>query len=301
MKKVNRTTNILFLVAIAFFIKSFLDKNATLAFVGLLVSALASFRFMLIRQASQMDMDDSATLDHIMRYLNKNETRYAQMIVAYQKGSCEVLYEENDGILLYDNSTQTYLASANTEAGAKDILYLLPQDYGLLITHDEVFKQFEKQLFDYVEHLQFYHFQYTQKGKYKLPQSNLRFQMLSVEDVEIVKQHYKVKDLCNDQYITRCIEAGMMAAYSDDVMVGFIGTHESGAMGMLEVFEEYQGKHIGQTLEMAYINYLLDQKNKLIYTQVEVDNTASLKLQEKLLLTRSDIANDWYFSYEPEN
>lgn len=299
MKKINQTTNILFLVAIAFGIKAYLDKNIMLVFIAMFVAGMALFRFLLIKQAMQDSEDTSeGSLDHVMQYLKGDETLYAQMLVAYQKGKCDTLYDESDGILLYDHSTQTYLASAKNEAGAKDILYQLPQDYGMLIAHEEVFTKFAGELFAYEETLSFYHYQYTQKGKYKLPQSNLTFQMLTQQDLEVVKQHYSVDDLCNDTYIRKCIEDGMMGAYYEETLVGFIGIHESGAMGLLEVFEAYRGKHIAQTLEMAYINYLVDQNCSLIYTQVNVENEASQKLQEKLLLKRSETPNYWYFSKE---
>ena len=297
MKKINRTTNILFLVAIAFVIKAFVDSNPMLALIGIFIVAIAIFRYLLIKQASKdLEEDTNDSMDFVLRYLSKDETLYAQMIVAYKKGKCDVLYEESDGILLYDHTTQTYLASAKNEPGAKDILHKLPQDYGMLIVYEEVFTHFDKLLLPYSYTLNFEQYRYTQKGKYKLPEHNITFKMLEDKDIEVVKQNYKVDDLCNDEYIKKCMERGMLGAYKEDILLGFIGLHESGAMGMLEVFEPYRRKHIGMVLEMEYINYLLQQQCEIIYTQVEVNNKASQNLQEKLHLEKAKAIQYWYFS-----
>ena len=106
MRKINQTTNILFLVAIAFFAKSILDKQAILALVGVFILVLAFFRRLVIKQSIATDLNEQVTSDDlVMRYLQEDPVLYVEMIVSYKRGNCEVLYEQNDGVLLYDHTS----------------------------------------------------------------------------------------------------------------------------------------------------------------------------------------------------
>lgn len=297
MRKINQTTNILFLVAIAFFAKSILDKQAILALVGVFILVLAFFRRLVIKQSIATDLNEQATSDDlVMRYLQEDPVLYVEMIVSYERGNCEVLYEQNDSVLLYDHTSECYLASAKTVAGARDIIFKLPQDFGHLIVHDDIFLTVEKEIPAYHEKLLFYNYQYTQKGSYKLPTNTIELRNVEEKDLAFVKQQYRVKALCSDEYLIKRIKAGMLGAYVEGELIGFIGKHDNGAIGMLEVKEEYRKKHIGQLLEMAYVNQLIEEKEKYIYTQVENNNTASHNLQQKLLFTKAKTPTYWYFN-----
>lgn len=298
MKKLNQVSNILFLVAIAFFVKAFIDKNVSLVLVGFLLLILGVFRRLLIKQAENIDDGIEYTgKDSIVRYLQKNEILYAEMLEVYRRGNCEILYEENDGILIYDYTSHEYLATASTEAGAKDILLKIPTDYEMLIVHDDVFLSLENIDFKYAEKLVFYNYVYEKRSEYKIFDNNLEFKILDDSFISFVKEHYSVKSLCNDTYIKSRIKEGMLGAFINDTIVGFIGMHDNGAMGMLEVLEAYRGKRIGMLLQMKYTNYLLEKKYAgAIYSQVYQNNEVSMHLQNKLLLRKSDKPSYWYFS-----
>lgn len=298
MKKLNQVINILFLVAIAFFVKAFIDKNVSLVLVGFLLLILGVFRKLLIKQAENIDDGIEYTgKDSIVRYLEKDEILYTEMLEVYRRGNCEILYEENDGILLYDHTCHEYLATASTKAGAKDILLKIPTDYEMLIVNDDVFLSLENIDFKYAEKLVFYNYVYEKRSKYKIPDNNLEFKILDDSFIPFVKEHYSVKSLCNDIYLKSRIKEGMLGAFINDTIVGFIGMHDNGAMGMLEVLEAYRGKHIGMLLQMKYTNYLLEKKYAgAIYSQVYQKNEVSMHLQNKLLLKKSDKPSYWYFS-----
>lgn len=297
MNKLNRISNILFLVAIAFFIKAYQNQNMVLVLVGFLLIALAIFRRMLVKQA--VNMDDGELYDgedSIIRYLKKDPARYVEMLEVYRRGNCEILYEENDGILLYDHTLHEYLATASTVAGAEDIILKLPSDYEMLIVHDDVFLTLENTHFNFAKKLVFYNHIYAKRGLYKIPKNNIEFKKLDKQDIPAIKEHYSVKDLCTDEYLQDRIKDGMLGAFLNDTLVGFIGIHDNGAMGMLEVFENYRGKHIGMLLQMMYTNQLIDSKYPgYIYCQIYEDNTASMNLQKKLLLAKAKKPCYWYF------
>ena len=77
-------------------------------------------------------------------------------------------------------------------------------------------------------------------------------------------------------------------------MVGFIGQHLEGSMGLLEVLPQYRKNGYGMELEQTMINYMLE-KGLIPFCQVEVTNEKSLRLQKKLGLTISREQVYWLF------
>ncbi|MCX4313532.1 MAG: GNAT family N-acetyltransferase [Clostridia bacterium] len=77
---------------------------------------------------------------------------------------------------------------------------------------------------------------------------------------------------------------GVFGAIKDGRLVGFIGRHGDGSMGMLEVFDGARRMGLGGALERFMINYVMTF-GRIPYCDVFEDNPASLALQEKLGLT----------------
>ena len=141
MKQIKRSNIILALVSIAILIKAVQNKNLMMGLVAFLLIVLFISRVLLFKKVIKMDtLDDMyENTDFIHLYLKE----YKEMHEVYKQGNCEVLYEENDGILLYDHTSKKYYASAKSIEGAKDIVRLLPQDYGEFVVYDEVFEVIE--------------------------------------------------------------------------------------------------------------------------------------------------------------
>ena len=84
------------------------------------------------------------------------------------------------------------------------------------------------------------------------------------------------------------VRAGdVLAAYRDGKIAGFIGFHEDGSGGMLEVLPEFRRLGIGTALEIALHNLALS-RGWTPYGQIRIENEASLKLQERLGMVVSD-------------
>lgn len=85
---------------------------------------------------------------------------------------------------------------------------------------------------------------------------------------------------------------GVFGAWEGDELLGFIGRHFDGNMGMLEVFETYRRRGIGAELEKYLIGYVLSE-GRLPVCDVYADNAASLALQKKLGLTAANGYTFW--------
>lgn len=86
----------------------------------------------------------------------------------------------------------------------------------------------------------------------------------------------------DEDYIRRRIEKGAMAgAFVDGQFAGFIGFHEEGSIGMLEVYPAFRRRHIAKALETYQCNQALEL-GYIPYGQVIVGNEKSLLLQVSL-------------------
>lgn len=298
MKKIRQTSIILFLVAIAFFVKAYISQNSTLALIGMFILVICISKEVLIKRYGNIDYnDDIVSDDFVLRYLKADPILYADMISVYKQGNCDLLYEENDGILIYDHTSKYYLGSAKTLAGARDIVFKLPQDYNVFVAHEDIFESLLNKDFRMSEKLLSYNWVYEKRAKYNFRLEGIECRMLDESYIPIIKEHYTIKDLCTDEYISSRIKAGMLGAFINDEIVGFIGIHDIGALGMLEVFPAFTGRKIATLLECLYINSLLDKKYQgIIYSQVIYDNMASIKIQKRLGFTQSKQVCHWYFS-----
>lgn len=287
---------ILSLVAIAFLYKAMDTQNLMMAVVVLFLILLIISRYFIIKLLSQDDKKSiNRESDFIYRYFNEDPIHFCDMKEVYRRGNCEILYEEKDGIMLLDHTSKIYYASAKSNEAARDILSKLPQDYGSFVAHEEVFETYENQDFSYHSCSKAYNYLYTKKEKYRIPENLFTFKILDINEYEKVKENYSLIEEIEAEYLLDRIKEGMMAAYLQDELVGFIGMHNDGAIGMLEVFKGYEGRHIATYLQCTYINYLLDSKYPgLLYTQVIEDNEVSMHIQKKLQFEKASKSLRWY-------
>lgn len=109
---------------------------------------------------------------------------------------------------------------------------------------------------------------------------------LGVEWAPTVREHYSHPEFFPLAEIERRCEAGTVLGGFDEAgeLVGYIGTHAEGSMGMLEVFEGHRRRGYAVELEGAKANEHLSH-GWTPWAQIFVDNQASIELQRKLGLT----------------
>lgn len=114
---------------------------------------------------------------------------------------------------------------------------------------------------------------------------------LSACDFDLVDACY---DLLPSDAILDHIERGWLRGGYDcrGDLVGFIGEHDEGSMGMLEVFPDHRRCGYARALEAALMEDLLLQ-GRVPYCHVDPANEASKALQEKLGLRRVGPMQCW--------
>lgn len=107
---------------------------------------------------------------------------------------------------------------------------------------------------------------------------------------EFVHAHYhSVDDIV---YVRERIGAGMLGAFVNGELAGFIGTHDELSIGLLEVLPRFRRRGLAFALEASIVNRLLSE-GRLPFCQVRVGNAASEALQEKLGFSVSARAVYW--------
>lgn len=200
-------------------------------------------------------------------------------------GRMTCLYAAEDGLVARIDASGVVLFSARTPKDAPAVYAHLSEDLRASLAHGP------SMFFDGRDaealgigptamdcHLAVY------EGRDPLPlDGRLRLEPLGAADFEVVRAHY---DLLDEADLRRHLTEGTVLGGYDAAgeLVGFIGEHDEGSMGMLEVFPAYRRRGYGAELERAKMNELL-AAGRVPYAQVEVTNTASLALQRKLGLT----------------
>lgn len=218
--------------------------------------------------------------------LQKKKLHHIGMIELITRGQAELLYHDSQGTLLRDRvSGICMLTVINKESGIKILREIFESERDTLfkdsitgfITHQEFMNGFVKEFFDMKQISGCVQQVYTRKEA--LPKKDIRICRLDLAYLDIIQKAYTLTD---GEYLKERLLAGVMyGAFLDDKLVGFIGEHQEGSMGMLYVFPDFRRRGIAKALETDQINRTL-QKGFIPYCQVKEQNEISMCLQEKL-------------------
>ena len=113
---------------------------------------------------------------------------------------------------------------------------------------------------------------------------------LNAEHHDFLQANYRHEDR---EYLLWLLERqAVFGAFRAGELVGIIGKHAEGAMGLLEVLPAFRRQGVGVSLERFLIARELKQGN-IPYCQVFTDNQVSLTLQRKLGLTLAEGTVIW--------
>ena len=225
-----------------------------------------------------------------LSFLSQDPLLHADMLSAIQRGTADILKAGPDGVLLLETGGNVFMLSARDEEAGKRLiaqcggdrevvlhqLFLLPMGDTLGLTSHNVCFQAVYDRKTPVE----YHCPYP-------------IAPLTKEDLPTVLEHYQL--IRDPEILLEHITAGhMWGVRKDGVLMGFIGIHSEGSMGLLEVFPEYRRMGLAFALEGFLINRHLE-KGLIPYCQIFEDNAASLALQKKLGLSFAEGRVTWVF------
>lgn len=232
--------------------------------------------------------------EQALRYLERDSLLHMDMLEPIRRGTARLAYAGRDGVLLWEEGGGVPMLSAVDGSSAAKLTALAADLPGEdLVVHHPYALAPARALLGLTEWNECVQFSYTGPMP-PLPEHDCLLAPLTAADAPTVEEHYH---LIPAEAVRAAIEQGRMwgAWDRDGALMGFIGVHTEGAMGMLEVLPAYRRRGLAVLLETFLIRHLMEQ-GRVPFCQVFLDNAPSLALQEKLGLTPAEGHVYWVFA-----
>lgn len=216
------------------------------------------------------------TRKQLIKLLSKDKRNNIHIMECLARGHGEILYAQGENIAVYHRDSSTCMVKASSPEGGRMLLQYCPDEARWYVVSQAFMKTLllEQGCQEFCECRQFL---YTQKEP--LPVGHKDIRKLGLESLEYICAHY---DMETPEYIRDRLLAGVIyGAFVDQHLVGFIGMHDEGSLGLLYVEVAYRGRGIAASLEAYSVNRMLE-RGWIPYGHVIEGNEVSMRLQERL-------------------
>jgi len=203
---------------------------------------------------------------------------YADMIDSLTRNRCQVLAASPAGVLLQTEGAA--LIAGTDEAAIAAMLELIDTAHiDRVVVHDAAAIPVIERRLGFTGHAACWSAAYLGGPIAPLTLPGVRVETLGPAWAATVAANYHPDDLA---YAVDRIEAGvMLGAFRGETLLGFIGQHDEGAMGLLEVLPQYRHQGIARVL-LTHLAHDLMDRGRVPYDHIIVGNTASVALQRQL-------------------
>ena len=206
-----------------------------------------------------------------------------------KRGSGDIIIEQDDALLIRDRISGAYLlACENTDAGSPLIERYIGNDCDLLMVSDYNLGNAAFEKFGFSQKLECFQFAYY--GKKPSGKIGLIFRTANANDLTMLTDCYRM--ISPEEMEKAVSRKTVQLGYYQNCLIGFIGEHLEGSIGILYVFPEYRNRGFGAALQTHLIAETMD-KGMIPFGQVEKGNLASLNLQKKIEMTQSENLIVW--------
>lgn len=225
--------------------------------------------------------------------LMRQKLNHIDMIELINRGRAVLVWRRLDEILLKDKVSGIYFhANLNPDSriSSFDWTRFADSEPDLTLTiHQEYMADLLQEKYAYQMRMRCRQFAYTRKEKLSvrrlysengISEGLYEIRPLGMAYAPLVADIYKTVD--DVSYVEERIKKGViLGCFLDGELYGFMGIHNEGSMGMLEILPGYRRKKAATALETYLVNHMLAQ-GMIPYGQAEEKNDPSLALQEKL-------------------
>ena len=200
-----------------------------------------------------------------------------------QRGTGEILEERENTLLLHDRVSEIgMLACEDIDLGLS-LLDRHADRFSILMVSSPKIAEIAFSRYGFADRMECYQVAYY--GETPALDHRLTLRVADLSDLSTLVANYHMLD---EDEVKKIVERKLiLLGYYENNLVGFIGEHLEGSMGLLYVFPEYRRMGFAAALENAKIAEIL-QKGFIPFAQIDKNNLASLKLQEKLGMKRSE-------------
>ena len=225
--------------------------------------------------------------------LAKNKRSYIHIMESLSRGLGDILYAQGEDILICQRRDRSCIINASSPESGAGLLKLCGEaPVELFLTgqgfiRDLLMEKGGSACFSVRQFL------YTERAPLTVKHKDIR--RLGADSLSYVCGRCPAD---TPQYLGERLQAGVMyGAFSDGDLIGFIGLHRGGSLGMLYVEEAYRRQGIGQSLEAYAANRLLEQ-GFTPFVHIKEEDEVSLRLQEKLGFYQAKDTFWWIRSYK---
>ena len=200
-----------------------------------------------------------------------------------KRGECEVLFADEGCVLVESPPNLQYLYATNRPLARRVMRAMTRPDIVLVALGPEIVRDAKRVVgFDEASPCYLAVYEKTEP----IEETHARdIRVLDTGHADAVLAHYSHPGYLVEGELEAMLSQGrMLGGFEDGELVGFIGSHGDGAMGMLEVFLGHRRQGWGRALEAACINRQLE-RGFTPWGQLWPSNMPSLRLQENLGLT----------------
>ena len=199
----------------------------------------------------------------------------------------DILYAGENGVLIRFKARPLMAISADTAEDAVEIVRNAGGVEDDIIVHQQEQIEAMRAAFGLRELMErFCNCVFTKP----VPEPTADIRPLGEEYAELVDANYEHADL---EYIKDRIRTGnLFGIFIDGKLAGFVGEHEEGSMGMLEVLPEYRRRGLGSQLD--YFNIRREREmGHIPFGQIIVSNGLSMKMHGDMGAVISDKQSAW--------
>ena len=229
-------------------------------------------------------------MEQARAWLERDSVLHANMLEVLRRGSADALIAEERGVLLHDTGCGAWMLAAEPDA-AEDFLDRIPAGCDLFVGHDMAYFDLARARFGLPYREICWSAAYLGQDPLSIPAFGGALRLLDRSWAPWLTAHYS-HDFGGAAYMERAADRGIIGAFVEGQPAGFVGFHDEGSIGMLEVLPSYRRRGLGEILQRAAINLALE-RGQIPFGQVIDGNEASLSLQRKLGMAVSETTLFW--------
>ncbi|MDD7221126.1 MAG: GNAT family N-acetyltransferase [Oscillospiraceae bacterium] len=219
--------------------------------------------------------------------IDADPIRYLDLTQPLARGTGQVVDADAQGALVrvaLAGGGDHYTLSAQTEQRAAELIALLPEDPGYVTWHEELCWPLLQKRFGYPGCNFCWQTAYMSASPIPVPEHSFTLRALDESFYPAVRAQYTL--IGDDDLMKTLQRHDVIGAFNGDTLAGFMGWHDDGTLGLLEVYPAYRRRGLASLLEAHIVN--LDLSRGFIpYAQIFEDNLPSLALQTSLGCQRS--------------
>ncbi|MBM6870078.1 GNAT family N-acetyltransferase [Pseudoflavonifractor phocaeensis] len=229
----------------------------------------------------------------IRERLAAEPVRYADLLTALDRPETRLVWNGAEGAVLWEARSGAYMAVCLAPGGEEETAAHVPPAGTLVTCHDAVTCRLLRRRLGLTQLQVCVQAVWTAKEPPQVPPFGGTLKRLGEEWTQTVYDRYS-QHYGNLEEIRQSIRQGMLGAFVEGELAGFIGVHLEGSLGMLEVLPPFRRRGVGRMLLAGGIALALEQ-GRTPFSQIMADNRPSLALHRGLGMDLSPERMYWLF------